>query len=245
MGLASCQASGEKHGGRSAPAPGVRERHGNGYAEGMKHATLLALDMGTSSVRAMLFDVKGRALPGAEAQTAYAQRTTSDGGVEADAETLLATTVDCLRQLLRQADKTATGEPRRGRHFLLLALAGRGGGGQSRRHPRPLLGRRAAPRRRPSGCADTSDPAAVPRPDRLRTAPVVLARQIVLAARDAGRSLRESAALDVLRRVRRPAPLRRGPVQPFDGLRHGAFRSERRRLGRGDAEASADQLPTN
>ena len=73
----------------------------------MKNATLLALDMGTSSVRAMLFDVRGRALPDAEAQIAYAQRTTGDGGVEADAETLLATTVDCLRQLMRRADKTA------------------------------------------------------------------------------------------------------------------------------------------
>ena len=73
----------------------------------MKKATLLALDMGTSSVRAMLFDVKGRALPGAEAQTPYAQRMTGDGGVEADAETLLATTVACLRELLGHADKTA------------------------------------------------------------------------------------------------------------------------------------------
>ena len=77
---------------------------GLGYPVVMKHATLLALDMGTSSVRAMLFDVKGRALPGAEAQIGYAQRTTADGGVEADAETLLETTVECLRRLLHAAD---------------------------------------------------------------------------------------------------------------------------------------------
>ncbi len=73
----------------------------------MKHAALLALDMGTSSVRAMLFDARGRALPGAEAQTAYAQRVTADGGVEADAETLLETTVECLARLLGAADKEA------------------------------------------------------------------------------------------------------------------------------------------
>ncbi len=75
----------------------------------MKLDTLLALDMGTSSVRAMLFDAKGRALPDAEAQIAYAQRMTGDGGVEADAETLLATTVACLTKLLSVADGDALG----------------------------------------------------------------------------------------------------------------------------------------
>ena len=73
----------------------------------MRKATILALDMGTSSVRAMLFDVKGRALPGAEAQIPYAQRMTADGGVEADAETLLARTVECIKQLMGKADKEA------------------------------------------------------------------------------------------------------------------------------------------
>ncbi len=65
--------------------------------------------MGTSSVRAMLFDARGRALPDAEAQSAYVQRKTSDGGVEADAETLLALTTSCLEQLLRKTDKDAQG----------------------------------------------------------------------------------------------------------------------------------------
>ncbi|MBV9848398.1 MAG: gluconokinase [Armatimonadetes bacterium] len=73
----------------------------------MKKATLLALDLGTSSVRAMLFDAKGRALPDMEAQIPYAQRTTADGGVEADAEMLLARTVECVKQLLGGADKDA------------------------------------------------------------------------------------------------------------------------------------------
>ncbi len=73
----------------------------------MKKPLLLTLDMGTSSVRAMLFDSRGRAVPEAEVQTAYVQHTTGDGGVEADAETLLAVTVSCLTQLLKKTDKEA------------------------------------------------------------------------------------------------------------------------------------------
>ncbi len=72
----------------------------------MKNAVVLALDMGTSSVRAMLFDVRGRMLPNAEAQLPYAQRTTADGGVEMDAEILLSRTVDCIKQLLRRTEKS-------------------------------------------------------------------------------------------------------------------------------------------
>ncbi len=71
----------------------------------MKNALILTLDMGTSSVRAMLFDVRGRAVPNAEAQIAYAQTTTADGGVQTDPEALLALTVSCLKQLLRKTPK--------------------------------------------------------------------------------------------------------------------------------------------
>ena len=73
----------------------------------MKKPLILTLDMVTSSVRAMLFDSRGRAVPEAEVQTAYVQRTTGDGGVEADAETLLAVTVSCLAQLLKKTGKEA------------------------------------------------------------------------------------------------------------------------------------------
>ncbi len=72
----------------------------------MKNAVVLALDMGTSSVRAMLFDARGKALPEMEVQVPYAQRTTADGGVEMDAEVLLARTVDCVKQLLRKTEKS-------------------------------------------------------------------------------------------------------------------------------------------
>ena len=75
----------------------------------MKKALILTLDMGTSSVRAMLFDVHGRVQPDAEVQIPYAQTTTADGGVETDAEALLARTVDCLKQLFGKTSKDNLG----------------------------------------------------------------------------------------------------------------------------------------
>ena len=43
---------------------------------------VLALDVGTSSARARVFDASGRAQAGAEGQVTYEPRTTPDGGVE-------------------------------------------------------------------------------------------------------------------------------------------------------------------
>ena len=61
---------------------------------------VMALDVGTSSARALCFDVGGVAVPGAEAHVPYEPVTTADGGVELDADALLeavATAVDgCL-----------------------------------------------------------------------------------------------------------------------------------------------------
>jgi gluconokinase len=51
---------------------------------------VLALDVGTSSARARAFDASGRTQPGADGQVGYEPRTTADGGVELDAERLLA-----------------------------------------------------------------------------------------------------------------------------------------------------------
>ena len=61
---------------------------------------ILALDVGTSSVRAIGYDAAGHPLPGADARTASEPITTSDGGAELDPETLVtaaASTIDrCL-----------------------------------------------------------------------------------------------------------------------------------------------------
>jgi len=50
---------------------------------------VLALDVGTSSARARVYDERGRARPGAAGHVSYEPRTTPDGGVELDADSLL------------------------------------------------------------------------------------------------------------------------------------------------------------
>ncbi len=62
--------------------------------------TILALDAGTSSTRAILFDAKGDKI-GAPAQIEYSQSTTPDGGVETDADALLQRTLQCVDELLK------------------------------------------------------------------------------------------------------------------------------------------------
>ena len=57
---------------------------------------VLALDVGTSSARARAFDAAGRAQPGAEGRVSYEPRTTPDGGVELDADLLLAAAAEAI-----------------------------------------------------------------------------------------------------------------------------------------------------
>ncbi|MGH7361080.1 MAG: FGGY family carbohydrate kinase, partial [Candidatus Methylomirabilales bacterium] len=61
---------------------------------------IVALDIGTSSVRALLFDRRGFALAGLEERAAYAMEVTPDGGVQTDADGLVARVVQCLDALL-------------------------------------------------------------------------------------------------------------------------------------------------
>ena len=68
-----------------------------------KPLLIVALDLGTSSARAILFDGSGRNLPGLESQIPYRMKTTSDGGVEMDADRLVdivAKTIDDLLDLI-------------------------------------------------------------------------------------------------------------------------------------------------
>ncbi len=60
---------------------------------------VVALDIGTSSVRALAFDARGRKV-GREAQIPYSQTTLPAGGVEVEAERLLDLLGRCLDQLL-------------------------------------------------------------------------------------------------------------------------------------------------
>jgi gluconokinase len=57
---------------------------------------IIALDVGTSSARAAVFDHQGRALPGRFQQVRYRPRTSAGGGVEHDAPRLLEAVTTCL-----------------------------------------------------------------------------------------------------------------------------------------------------
>ena len=64
---------------------------------------ILALDVGTSSVRAIGYDAAGRTLPGADARVGYEPATTPDGGSELDAEELVAATASAMDRCLAAA----------------------------------------------------------------------------------------------------------------------------------------------
>lgn len=63
---------------------------------------ILALDVGTSSARAVCFDEQGRALPGAEGRSVYEPVAMPDGGVELGAEALVGALADAVDQCLGQ-----------------------------------------------------------------------------------------------------------------------------------------------
>ena len=66
----------------------------------------LALDVGTSSVRAELYDAQARVLDGIEGRTRYQMTATPDGGVEIDADRLVAIICQTIDQCLQEARKS-------------------------------------------------------------------------------------------------------------------------------------------
>ena len=68
---------------------------------------VLTLDIGTSSVRAMIWDRTGDWVPGLEAQIKHHMRATPDGGVETDPEALFRRVVRCLDEILKLAGRQA------------------------------------------------------------------------------------------------------------------------------------------
>ena len=62
---------------------------------------VLALDIGTSSCRASLYDLDARPMPDHVAQVKYAANVTADGGAELDAEDLIDRVVATIDQVLR------------------------------------------------------------------------------------------------------------------------------------------------
>ncbi len=72
---------------------------------------VLAIDLGTSSARALIYDARARAVDGWEAHRPYAVTTTRDGGVEADAALLFdlvtGSVDDVLALVAESADRIA------------------------------------------------------------------------------------------------------------------------------------------
>jgi gluconokinase len=66
------------------------------------NAYIVSLDVGTSSVRALLYDSAARQMEGYGAHLPYRIRTTPDGGAEIDPEELAQHAIDCLDELHRQ-----------------------------------------------------------------------------------------------------------------------------------------------
>ncbi len=63
---------------------------------------IATLDIGSSSIRALLFDSESRQVEGYGARLPYQPATTPDGGVEIDPDRLTELTIDCLDELHRQ-----------------------------------------------------------------------------------------------------------------------------------------------
>jgi gluconokinase len=69
---------------------------------------ILALDIGTSSVRALLFDAKGTTIPNAYSQHTYALTTSIEGEVSVDAAKLVDLVAQCIDEVLAAAGPLAS-----------------------------------------------------------------------------------------------------------------------------------------
>jgi len=68
---------------------------------------LLALDIGTSSTRAILYNADGEAIPGMQAQLTYQLTTSHEGEASVDADELLALVIRTIDEVLHAAGKRA------------------------------------------------------------------------------------------------------------------------------------------
>jgi gluconokinase len=73
----------------------------------LKLPYVLALDVGTSSTRALLFDARGTVVPNCVAQRTYELTTSNAGEVSVDADTLLAVVAETIDDLLEQMGPAA------------------------------------------------------------------------------------------------------------------------------------------
>jgi gluconokinase len=77
-------------------------------ATNAKPPFIVALDLGTSSARAILFDSEARNVSGLESQIPYRMTTTRDGGVEIDADFLVEIVARSIDQLVELASNSSS-----------------------------------------------------------------------------------------------------------------------------------------
>jgi gluconokinase len=66
---------------------------------------ILAIDVGTSSIRALLYDATGKVIEGIEGRVVYEMRMAADGGVEIDADELFTLTCRAIDEVSAQASQ--------------------------------------------------------------------------------------------------------------------------------------------
>jgi gluconokinase len=77
------------------------------HSSAVQAPLILSLDIGTSSVRAMLFDATGAAIPGMVSQPSYDLLTNEDGEVAVDADMLVRVVAQSIDEVLAKAGRLA------------------------------------------------------------------------------------------------------------------------------------------
>ncbi|MCS7264833.1 MAG: gluconokinase [Armatimonadetes bacterium] len=74
----------------------------------MRQNLVLSADIGTSSLRVLVFDAQGQMLPGIRAQLSYEPQTTPDGGAFLDADWLMQQTLQAMNSVIEQLGANAS-----------------------------------------------------------------------------------------------------------------------------------------
>ena len=91
---------------------------------GASRPLTLAVDIGTSSARALMYEASGRVVPGTESQIPYDVTTTPDGGVEVDARLLGGIVARCIDGALANAPVRAAAIDRVATSCFMHSLVG-------------------------------------------------------------------------------------------------------------------------
>ena len=229
-----------------SPTAGPRRRHGRrrprrrcsdrpaaGTPDAVtRRRAVLALDLGSSSVRAGFVDTDGEVLA-AHAKRPYTLETGEDGRSQADPDALLELVAEAIDEALVRAPRRRRADRRGGE--LLHALGLRRRRATAGRPRRCSCGPTAAPRPTPARCASELDERAVHR----RTGCVLHTSYVPAKLR----WLQRTAPAEAERTARWISAgeyvtltlLRRGAGEPVAGVGHRAARRRRPRLGRGGA----------